>query len=71
VNSSSAFSTARSQRSYFCYRPDELNPPSHDAIAFSRIAGLMDQFDEAVPVVSEIDGYHDRELALIEGERTG
>jgi hypothetical protein len=30
----------------------------------------MDQFDEAVALVREIDSYHDRELAFIEGDRT-
>jgi hypothetical protein len=34
------------------------------------VAGLMDQFDKAVPLGCEIDGDHDREPSVIEAERT-
>jgi hypothetical protein len=51
--------------------PDQLNASGNDTVALPLVTRQVDQFGEAVPLFREIDGYHDREPALIEGDRTG
>jgi hypothetical protein len=44
----------------------KLNASCNDTIAFLMVACLVDQFDEAIPLIREIDRYHDEKARLRE-----
>ena len=53
------------------HSPGQLDAVGDDAVTLRLVTRQEDHFDEGIPRFRAIDGHHDREPALIEGDRIG